>query len=287
MTGSARHPGSGVPCRWRTSCGAPSLANGAGAAPMESRSVIGEVGSYGPRAPRVHAERGSVLPIVMVVLLCLLAAGLSAALVGSAEVALASAWRESLAADSVAEAFLERALADLRRVPQWDLVLSGDVRSPVVDGPPGGIRQVPFATATIDLDALRNIANCGHQSACTVSEMNAFTGGRPWGANNPRWVLFAHAPAGALLPAGRIVAPFYGLVLVADDGGEEDGDPQHDGPPGSTGSGVIWLRAIVIGAAGTRSSVEVAAERPAISGMPAVGWPLRLLSWVKRPATTG
>ena len=223
----------------------------------------------------------------MLVLLCVLAAGLSVALIGSTEVVLSSAQHSGVAADYVAQAFLERAVADLRWIPDWDLVLNGSLRSGLADGAPGGVRVLPMTTASIDLDGVRNLANCGHRGMCSEAELIATSSDRPWGENNPRWRLFAYAPAGSLLPAGRVSIPFYGLVLVADDGGEEDGDAEADGTPGTAGAGVLWLRAIAVGVSGARTGIDAAVERPGTVGAPVIGRPLRLRSWVRRPTVAG
>ena len=217
----------------------------------------------------------------------MLAAGLSVALIGSTEVALASAHHSGVAAGYVAQAFLERAIADLRWIPDWNLVLNGSLQSGLTDGAPGGARALPMTAATIDLDAVRHLANCGHRSACSEAELVLTTSERRWGVNNPRWRLFAYAPAGHLLPDGRVFVPFYGLVLVADDGGEEDGNAEADGAPGTAGAGVLWLRAVAVGASGARTAIDAAVERPEVAGAPAIGWPLRLRSWVRRPTVAG
>ena len=54
-----------------------------------------------------------------------------------------------------------------------------------------------------------------------------------WGANNPRWKLFAWGPLSSMLPDNQIDSAMYVAVWVADDpadgtGGVIDGDPTSD-----------------------------------------------------------
>jgi len=68
------------------------------------------------------------------------------------------------------------------------------------------------------------------------------------------------------------------IVMVADDGSENDGDPLHDGRSTTNpGSGVLALRAEAFGPRGVRQVVELTVARPeAPEGGPAG---LRVLSW--------
>jgi hypothetical protein len=217
-------------------------------------------------------------------MLLLAAAGLSSALIGSAELALATAEQQGVAAGYVAQAFLERAIGDLRLIADWNQVLGGVVVSSLADGAPAGLRPLPLGTGVVNLDGVRHQATCGQPAPCTEADMNASTAERPWGINNPRWRLFAYGPASALLP-GQVESAFYGLVLVGDDGMEEDGRPEVDGAPGTPGAGVLWLRAIAVGTAGARTTIDAAVERPTVGGAPAMGRPLRLRAWVRRSTT--
>ena len=47
--------------------------------------------------------------------------------------------------------------------------------------------------------------------------MNANTSGRPWGANNPRWKLYAYGNLNDMLPTGTINSPYYVVLFVGDD----------------------------------------------------------------------
>jgi hypothetical protein len=93
-----------------------------------------------------------------------------------------------------------------------------------------------------------------------------------WGANNPRWRLFARGPLSALLPGSGIGAPYHVAVWVADDPAENDGNPSRDGTNQTNpGSGMIQLRAEAFGPVGAHRSVEATIARS--------GGGARLVSW--------
>ena len=167
-----------------------------------------------------------------------------------------------------AEAGLGRALVDLRRLPDWECLLRGECLSGFTDGVPGGVRPIPGG-GSVDLDALVNLANCGSPQPCTTASMDAVTAARPWGKDNPRWLLYAWGPLDALASAAEPALPTgsawqYLVVMVADDPSEQDGNPARDSPPGSPGSGVILIRAESFGPRDTHRVLEatVARARP-------------------------
>jgi hypothetical protein len=90
---------------------------------------------------------------------------------------------------------------------------------------------------------------------------------RPWGANNPRWQVFAFGWLG----------PAYVIAWVGDDPSENDGDPLQDGEEDENpGSGILALRAEAFGAGGAQSVLEATVRRVVgPSGEPV----LRMLSW--------
>ena len=87
--------------------------------------------------------------------------------------------------------------------------------------------------------------------------MDAITEDRPWGANNPRWMLFAYGRLRDVAPPGDVQSPFYCVVMIGDDPSETDGDPTRDGAPGQPGSGVIALRAEAFGPGESHRVVEL------------------------------
>lgn len=217
-----------------------------------------------PHTPRA-SERGAAILLAMMAMLLMTALGIGLMLTTTTETAIAGAYRTSEAARYAAEAVAERALADLAAAGDWNLLLAGASRSTFVDGAPGGSRVLSDGS-TIALDEQVNIANCQQATACTAAAMNATTAERPWGANNPRWQLLAYAPLDRLVPGGNLGSPFYGIVLVADDPAETDGDPTRDGSDaGNPGSGIISIRAAAFGPRRAFRAIELTVSRPVLS----------------------
>jgi hypothetical protein len=175
-----------------------------------------------------------------------------------------------------ADAAAERALIDLDAATAWNAVLDGSSRSTFTDGAPTGTRRLSDHT-TIDLDAIRNAANCARASACSRTDLTVVTSERPWGPNNPHWQLFAYGPLGDIVSPSSF-SPFYLVVLVADDPSERDGDPLRDAvDPGDPGAGTIQLRGEAFGPRGSHRAVALTVARIAAGG----GGPaaLRVISW--------
>ena len=246
--------------------------------------------------------------VAMLAMLLMMALGSALVLSTSSETIVAANFRDSGEAGYAADAALERSIADLSRERDWNIVLSGAVQSSFVDGAPGGVRSLADGS-TIDLFQRQNLANCSSVSVCSEDELNRVTRARPWGANNPRWRLYAYGR----LAAFSVDSPYYVVVMVADDGADNDGDPGKDGsaPCGSAepivdgdppapgcnpGTGIIELRAEAFGPRGARKAIEMTiartctaegatASKPAICGE-AQGYNLRMgqsairiLSW--------
>ena len=124
----------------------------------------------------------------------------------------------------------------------------------------------------MDLTRATNLARCGQVAACTDSDMKAVTDARPWGANNPRWQLYAYGPVARLLAPGEIDSRVYVMVWVGDDPSEIDGDPLRDGTAGtSPGHDVLVVRAEAFATGGGHRTVEVTIGR--------TPYALRRLSW--------
>jgi len=231
---------------------------------------------------RHRAQRGMALIVALlaIVVMSALAAGLVFAT--STEVRIAANFSAAGAAAYAAESAVERAIQDLPAGADWTALLTGPVLSTFVDGPPTGTRRLDDNSA-IDLAQVVNRANCDKAAACTDTDMNATTDTRPWGANNPRWRLYAYGPLRAMQPAGAIESPFYVVAMVGDDPAENDGDPLRDGADAANpGAGVIVIRGEAFGPAGAHAVVEATLARVASAG----GAPLpgvRLLTWRANP----
>jgi len=177
-----------------------------------------------------------------------------------------------------ADAGIEMAAHDLALTPQWNAVLTAAQRSSFTDGAPGGVRALP-GEGTIDLTAATNVLNCGRPTSCTAAQMSANSRARPWGANNPRWQLYAYGPMGSLTQLIR-PAPCYLVVWIADDEREQDGDPGADAMTASDpGHGIVRVRAEVFGRAGSRRAVEAELARMCVSGAEDCIEGIRVQSW--------
>jgi len=184
----------------------------------------------------------------------------------------------SVAMFYAADAAIELAARDLAAAPDWDAVLTGATRSSFTDGAAGGTRGLPGG-GVIDLTAATNLLNCGKTGTCTAPQMNANSRERPWGANNPRWQLYAYGPLEQLAPLSR-PASCYLAVWIADDGREEDGDPGSDASDLDPGHGIVRVHAEAFGAGGSRRLIEAELRRACRGeGVGACLMGIRVQSW--------
>jgi hypothetical protein len=213
----------------------------------------------------VNSQRGVALIMVVLITTFLSALGLGLLLAVFMDRLATGNMAGSVAMLYAADAGIELAAHDLALAPEWNEVLSAAARSSFVDGAPGGVRTLP-GEGTVDLTAATNSLNCGKASACTVAQMNANSRTRPWGANNPRWQLYAYGLLGNLSQLIR-PAPCYLVVWIADDGREQDGDPLIDAiADAEPGHGIVRVRAEVFGRAGSRRAIEAELARVCVSG---------------------
>jgi hypothetical protein len=205
----------------------------------------------------------------LMLMLLMSALGAVLILVASSETMIAANFRNSQEALYAADAAADHALAEMAGVADWDQLVNGTIRSAFVDGSPFGTRLV--SGAPVDLSQVVSLANCNKTTTCSGAEMDAVTAERPWGANNPRWQLYAYGGIKSAVPGAD--SPCYVVVLVGDDPSETDNDPSDDGG-GTTnpGAGVLLLRAQAFGPRSARKTIEIAMAR-------AGGGRVRLLSW--------
>jgi hypothetical protein len=200
-------------------------------------------------------QRGVALIMVILVTSFLSALGLGAILAVFMDRLATGNISGSVALLYAADAGIELAARELARQTDWDAVLAGAATSTFTDGVAGGVRDTPGGE-TIDLSAATNMLNCGVPTNCTVAQMDATSRDRPWGANNPRWQLFAFGPlprfAALLRPS-----PCYLVVWIADDGRESDGNPFSDAAEGDEpGHGIVRIHAEAYGVGGSRRAIE-------------------------------
>ena len=195
-----------------------------------------------------RSEQGVALVIALMATMLMAALGAALVLATSSETIVANNYVNSQEGVYAADAALERVMDDLLTVSDWNGLLSGGVQSTFIDGAPSGPRTMSDGS-TIDLTQTTNMANCFKATTCSSSDMDLVTTERPWGANNPRWRLYAFGRLADILPTGTINSPYYLVVFVGDDPSETDGDPLHDGadPAVNPGSGVLALRAEAFG----------------------------------------
>jgi type IV pilus assembly PilX-like protein len=213
---------------------------------------------------RSDAERGVALVIALMSMTLLLTLGGALILLSSSETGIAANFRAAHEARYAADAAIERALADLRREPDFTPILTGGLGSSFVDGLPSGTRTL-IDGSSIDLDEITNLANCGKPTPCSVAELAATTTERPWGANNPRWTLYAYGSLANMLDGPIVRSGFYVIAFLGDDASENDGDPTLDGfsvgGAPNPGRGIVRLRAEAFGSRNVHSVIEATVSR--------------------------
>jgi hypothetical protein len=205
---------------------------------------------------QLSSQQGSALLIALMAMVLLTALGALVVMVSTTETRIAGNYRDSQEALYATDAALERVVQDLLLIPRWNDILSGTVQSSFADGDMTAIKSLPGGrsmTLCCDADPANPVTATGQLQADTDT-LNL------WGANNPRWKLFAWGPLNDLLPSGQIDSPMYIAVWVADDpadgtGGVVDGDPAVDM------NGTLTLHAEAIGPGGTRKVVEMTVAR--------------------------
>lgn len=206
-----------------------------------------------------RGEAGVALILVLLMSAFMSAVGLGLALVVFMDQLAAGNSRGSVAMLYGADAGIELAARDLSRSADWDASLAGAETGSFTDGPPLGVKAIPGGGA-VDLSAETNALNCAKASTCTPAQMDAITRDRPWGANNPRWRLYAYGPLQNVAGIAR-PAPCYLAVWVADDSREADDDPLADAGQDEPGRGVVRVRAQVFGPSGARRAIEAELAR--------------------------
>jgi hypothetical protein len=221
-----------------------------------------------PRVP--DPEHGSALIVAIMAMLLMLAAGSALVLLAVTETRISASYRVGAGALYASEAALERALMDLGALADWDAALQGRAASTFTGAPPGGL---------VDLDEETAVLRCGRRAVCSDADITAFAAERPWGANNPRWQLYAWGPL-SQLDVGVGPPQVYLAVWVADDPGETDGDALRDGSDeDNPGRGILTLTAVAFGPGGARRVTEATIARRSDPSGPGVGSGLHVVSW--------
>lgn len=227
----------------------------------------------------MNSERGIALILVVLITTFLSALGIGLMLAVFMDRLAAGNMSGSVAMLYAADAGIELAAGDVARAEDWDAILGGTLRGSFTDGAPTGVRALPGG-GLVDLTAATNQLNCGKATACTAAQMNASSRERPWGANNPRWQLFAYGPMEQVAELIRPAA-CYLVVWVADDGRELDGNPLADqSEDDEPGHGIVRVHAEAYGAGGSRRAIEAELARvcPGGAGEPCLPG-IRVQSW--------
>jgi len=218
-----------------------------------------------------RGEHGAALLVAVVTTMVCAALGGALVLVTITETTIAANFRSGVEAFYAADGAVARVMPELSMAADWDVVLAGHATSALVDGPPGGMRDLGGG-ATLDLTAATHLVRCDRSDVCSDAAMDAVSEERPWGRNNPRWQLYAYGRVPDVLAAPDGPARLYVVVWVGDDPFEVDGDPLRDGARESApGHGRLSVRAHAYGAQGIRRGVEAVVERR--------GDALRIISW--------
>ena len=220
---------------------------------------LGRDGSAGgPRERRSDNDQSGaavVLALLVTVLLSLLGAGLLT--LASTETLIAASYRHGQEASYGAEAALERALADLHAAADWTAVLASPPANLVSTFDDGqfNVRLPEGRVVTLSAQTMERQRESDEEAGPAV-----------FGADSPRWRLFAHASIEDLEPSPTGGAPLYLVVWVADDGADGDGDPARDA------NGRIHVHAEAFGAAGARRGVAATIERTPAGVIRRVSW---------------
>ena len=201
-----------------------------------------------------------ILAIALATILGVLAAAV--ALTAQMETLVSGRFEQGRELAYAADGALAMAFAELGST-DWTPALGGVVSS-FTDGDPATARRIPgIGTVTL----------CCAAGSLTVGVEQAANAGRAWGANTPRWTLYAWGPVASWLPGDAIRAPFYSAVWIADDPADGDGNPAVDS------NQVIDLYTVVLGPGGGRRSLRALAARPLDGDNEPLARGIRLLSW--------
>jgi hypothetical protein len=217
-----------------------------------------------PLSVRAHGEQGVALIVSLMAMTLMMALGLALVMTTMTEGKIAANYRDGTEALYAADAAVERVMQDILTIPDWDAMLSDPLAtSAFIDGEGPGDKVLADGT-TINLAELTNFVNCGKATPCSDADYDALTDERPWGANNPRWKLYAYGPITDMLPTATIDSSMYVVVWLADDPSENDCDPLKDGAPANCGAngtnlgrGVVAMMAYAYGPNGVHRRVEV------------------------------
>ncbi len=198
---------------------------------------------------RLANEEGAALIIALMSMLLLTALAAAVVMVSSTEVKIAGNYNNGQETLYAADAAVERVVQDLLLIPRWNDILSGSVKSSLIDGAASTTKTVPGGGVILLCDVACSPNTATGQLQASTDTLNL------WGANDPQWKLFAYAPLKDMLPDVEIDSPSYVAVWIADDPAEIDDDPLADA------NGTLTLHAEAFGPTGTHKVIEVTVAR--------------------------
>jgi type IV pilus assembly PilX-like protein len=183
-------------------------------------------------------ERGVALVCTLMVTTLLATLGAALVFVVTAESLVGANHRAAQQGFYAADAGIERAIGELRRLSTWQSVPAPGAGSSSADFNDGAL-GLQLADGTI-LDLARVTAE-------RQTDSNVFYPDTP---DRPVWRLFAHASLERMIAGNAGPAPPYVVVWVADDPDDLDGDPGRDS------NDILIVRSHVFGVRGARRAVE-------------------------------
>ena len=191
----------------------------------------------------MRGQRGSALVCALMVTALLTVLGAALVFVVTAESLVDANHRASQQGLYAADAGLERAIGELRRLSSWQLV-----PAPAGGSSSGDFNDGAFAPRLSDGRTL----DLAQLTAERQTDSNLFYPDIP---DRPMWRLFAHASLNRMIAqaAGRALP--YVVVWVADDPDDRDGDPARDS------NDTLIVRSYAFGVRGASRAVEATVFR--------------------------
>jgi PilX N-terminal len=212
-----------------------------------------------PLRHRLRSTNGRGAALIITLLIMALIAAVAAALIvtTTTEALISGSHRAAHEAFYAADAALERTIAALAAIPDWSSVVAAAPANLVAGFSDGQPRPVAPDGAALDLAAL---------TALRQSASDTVSGPSIYGADSPRWQLFAHARLEDVIPKDLVSPRAYLLIWVADDGADGDGDAHRDA------NATVLVYAEAYGPAGARRAVEAAVARTPEGAVRVLTW---------------
>ena len=186
----------------------------------------------------LRGDRGAALISALLVIALIGTLGAALAFVATTESVIAANHRAGQEGLYAADAGVERAIGELRRLTTWRSVPEA-----------GGVSSAPDFNdgAAAPRAADGRVLDLARLTTQRQADSNAFYPGAP---NRPEWRLFAHASLDRMISgAGTDPSP-YVVVWIADDPDDVDGDPSVDS------NDILIVRSCAFGVHGARRIVE-------------------------------